>query len=50
MKALMPNDLPTAVLDATGNAKSMMKSFEYVAHGGRLVFVGLFQVRSLEAA
>ena len=43
LKALIPNDLPTAVLDATGNAKSMMKSFEYVAHGGRLVFVGLFQ-------
>lgn len=36
-------DLPTAVFDATGNPKSMMASFQYPAHGGRLVFVGLFQ-------
>jgi 2-desacetyl-2-hydroxyethyl bacteriochlorophyllide A dehydrogenase len=36
-------DLPTAVFDATGNPKSMMTSFEYPAHGGRLVFIGLFQ-------
>jgi 2-desacetyl-2-hydroxyethyl bacteriochlorophyllide A dehydrogenase len=43
LKAMVPDDLPTVVFDATGNAQSMMKSFEYVAHGGRLVFVGLFQ-------
>ena len=43
IKAIIPDDLPTVVFDATGNASSMMKSFEYVAHGGRLVFVGLFQ-------
>jgi 2-desacetyl-2-hydroxyethyl bacteriochlorophyllide A dehydrogenase len=36
-------DLPTAVFDATGNAPSMMGAFQYVAHGGRLVFVGLMQ-------
>lgn len=36
-------DLPTVVFDATGNAKSMGKAFEYVAHGGKLVFIGLFQ-------
>jgi 2-desacetyl-2-hydroxyethyl bacteriochlorophyllide A dehydrogenase len=35
-------ELPTAVFDATGNAKSMAAAFEYPAHGGRLVFVGLF--------
>ncbi len=35
--------LPTAVFDATGNQGSMMASFQYVAHGGRLIFVGLFQ-------
>lgn len=34
-------ELPTVVFDATGNAKSMMDSFNYVSHGGRLVFVGL---------
>ena len=36
-------DLPTAVFDATGNSASMMRAFQFVAHGGRLVFVGLFQ-------
>ena len=36
-------ELPTIVFDETGSAPSMMKSFEYAAHGGRPVFVGLFQ-------
>ncbi len=39
---LTEGDLPTAVFDATGNAASMAASFNYPAHGGRLVFVGLF--------
>jgi 2-desacetyl-2-hydroxyethyl bacteriochlorophyllide A dehydrogenase len=43
LRVIVPNDLPTVLFDATGNAKSMMNSFDYVAHGGRLVFVGLFQ-------
>jgi 2-desacetyl-2-hydroxyethyl bacteriochlorophyllide A dehydrogenase len=43
LNAIIPNDFPTVVFDATGNAQSMLKSFDYVAHGGRLVFVGLFQ-------
>jgi 2-desacetyl-2-hydroxyethyl bacteriochlorophyllide A dehydrogenase len=34
-------DFPTVVFDATGSAGSMMHSFQYVAHGGKLVFVGL---------
>ncbi len=34
---------PTLVFDATGSAASMHASFALVAHGGRLVFVGLFQ-------
>lgn len=41
--AILPDDLPTVVFDATGNAQSMMKSFDHAAHGGRLVFVGLVQ-------
>jgi threonine dehydrogenase-like Zn-dependent dehydrogenase len=36
-------DLPTCVIDATGNPQSMMGCFELPAHGGRIVFVGLFQ-------
>jgi 2-desacetyl-2-hydroxyethyl bacteriochlorophyllide A dehydrogenase len=43
LQALLDGDLPTAVFDATGNAASMMRAFSSVAHGGRLVFVGLFQ-------
>ncbi len=39
---LTNGDLPTAVFDATGNPASMAASFNYPAHGGRLVFVGLF--------
>ena len=36
-------ELPTVILDATGNAGSMMGTFDLAAHGGRIVFVGLFQ-------
>jgi 2-desacetyl-2-hydroxyethyl bacteriochlorophyllide A dehydrogenase len=42
LKELTNGDLPTAVFDATGNPKSMAASFEYPAHGGKLIFVGLF--------
>ena len=43
LKQITSGDLPTLVFDATGNAKSMMRAFEYPANGGRLVFVGLFR-------
>ncbi len=36
-------DLPTIVIDATGNPKSMAGAFELPANGGRIVYVGLFQ-------
>jgi 2-desacetyl-2-hydroxyethyl bacteriochlorophyllide A dehydrogenase len=36
-------DPPTLVMDATGNAASMAGTFSLAAHGGRIVFVGLFQ-------
>jgi 2-desacetyl-2-hydroxyethyl bacteriochlorophyllide A dehydrogenase len=39
----LAGDLPTAVFDATGNPASMGRTFELMAHGGRIVFVGLFQ-------
>lgn len=35
-------EMPTAVFDCTGNAQSMVNSFRHVAHGGKLIFVGLF--------
>lgn len=42
VKRLLGGDLPTIVLDATGNRESMLKCFDYVAHGGTVVYVGLF--------
>jgi 2-desacetyl-2-hydroxyethyl bacteriochlorophyllide A dehydrogenase len=43
LKAIGGGDLPTIVIDATGNPKSMAATFDLTAHGGRIVFVGLFQ-------
>jgi len=43
LQAHFGDDMPTAVFDATGNTHSMHAAFSYVAHGGRLIFVGLFQ-------
>jgi threonine dehydrogenase-like Zn-dependent dehydrogenase len=40
---LTNSDMPTAVFDATGNPQSMQAAFNFPAHGGRLIFVGLFQ-------
>ena len=34
-------DLPTVVFDATGNKHSMSGAFDFVSHGGTLVYVGL---------
>jgi 2-desacetyl-2-hydroxyethyl bacteriochlorophyllide A dehydrogenase len=42
LKEITSGDLPTVVFDATGNPQSMRSAFGYPAHGGRLVFVGLF--------
>ena len=36
----LKGELPTAVFDATGSARSMMQAFTYPAHGGKLIFVG----------
>ncbi len=38
---LTDGEFPTVVFDATGNARSMTDAFGLVAHGGRLVYVGL---------
>ena len=43
LKAIFGGDLPTLVIDATGNPQSMAGTFDLTAHGGRVVFVGLFQ-------
>ena len=43
LKAVGAGDLPTIVIDATGSPQSMAGTFDLAAHGGRIVFVGLFQ-------
>lgn len=43
LQQMLGGDMPTLVFDATGNAQSMMGAFNYVAHGGKLIFVGLVQ-------
>lgn len=42
IKNLYEGNMPTVVMDATGNRDSMIKCFEYVAPGGTIVYVGLF--------
>jgi len=42
LQELLDGGLPTAIFDCTGNKQSMQASFSYVEHGGKLVFVGLF--------
>lgn len=34
--------LPSSVIDATGNPASMRNAFQFAEHGGRIVFLGLF--------
>lgn len=41
IRAMNNGALPTVVFDATGNKQSMMKAFDYVSHGGKLVYIGL---------
>src|SRR5687768_5001823 len=43
LRELGGGDLPTIVMDATGNAQSMAGTFDLIGPGGRIVFVGLFQ-------
>ncbi|KAE9529820.1 zinc-binding alcohol dehydrogenase family protein [Testudinibacter aquarius] len=37
------NILPEIVIDATGNPHSMNNAVNFICHGGRIVFVGLFK-------
>ncbi len=41
LRTLTHGDMPTVIIDATGNRNAMIKAFEYVAHGGRYILVGL---------
>ncbi len=41
LRDLTDGHLPDVVIDATGNSASMSNGFGLIAHGGRLVFVGI---------
>jgi 2-desacetyl-2-hydroxyethyl bacteriochlorophyllide A dehydrogenase len=41
LKEITNGDMPTLVMDATGNLRAINDAFQYVAHGGRFVLVGL---------
>jgi len=41
MKEITGGHMPTAVIDATGNQKAINNAFQYLAHGGRFVLIGL---------
>ncbi len=43
LRKILGGNLPTIIFDATGNAQSMMKAFSFLAFGGKLIYVGLFQ-------
>jgi 2-desacetyl-2-hydroxyethyl bacteriochlorophyllide A dehydrogenase len=43
LRSAFDGDLPTVILDATGSSASMAKTLDYVAFGGKIVFIGLFQ-------
>ena len=42
LKTTLNGDLPTIILDATGNKESMQNCLEYIAFGGTIVYIGLF--------
>ena len=41
LKLITSNNMPTVVIDATGNLDAINNAFAYLAHGGRYVLVGL---------
>jgi 2-desacetyl-2-hydroxyethyl bacteriochlorophyllide A dehydrogenase len=41
LKEITNGDMPTVVIDATGNLKAINAAFNFMAHGGRYVLVGL---------
>jgi 2-desacetyl-2-hydroxyethyl bacteriochlorophyllide A dehydrogenase len=41
LKEITHNQMPAVVIDATGNRQAINNGFEYIAHGGRYILVGL---------
>jgi len=41
LKQITDGDMPTVIMDATGNLRAINNAFQYMAHGGRYVLIGL---------
>jgi 2-desacetyl-2-hydroxyethyl bacteriochlorophyllide A dehydrogenase len=41
LREITDGDMPTIVIDATGNLQAINQGFQYIAHGGKYVLVGL---------
>jgi 2-desacetyl-2-hydroxyethyl bacteriochlorophyllide A dehydrogenase len=41
LKEITNGDMPTVIIDATGNQKAINNAFQYMAHGARFVLIGL---------
>jgi 2-desacetyl-2-hydroxyethyl bacteriochlorophyllide A dehydrogenase len=41
LQEITDGDMPTVVIDATGNQKAINNAFQYMAHGARFVLIGL---------
>jgi 2-desacetyl-2-hydroxyethyl bacteriochlorophyllide A dehydrogenase len=41
LMAITYGDMPTVVIDATGNLKAINNAFQYMAHGARYILIGL---------
>jgi len=41
LQEITNGDMPTAIIDATGNQKAINNALQYLAHGGRYILIGL---------
>ena len=41
LSSITNGDMPTVIIDATGNLKAINNAFQYMAHGARYVLIGL---------
>ena len=41
LKELTNGDMPTVIIDATGNLKAINNAFQYMSHGGKYILIGL---------
>jgi 2-desacetyl-2-hydroxyethyl bacteriochlorophyllide A dehydrogenase len=41
LREITSGDMPTVVIDATGNQKAINNALQYLAHGGRFVLIGV---------